>query len=162
MSFSNDNTSIINQLPITIDFGGEENFKDGLMTHLKKVSQVVNTKTGGLHVPNEKTNGDQYFTENNPQKFRNVYRVTVDFGYLPNNTTASVAHGINFNNQFSTVKIYGSASDQGNLLYLPLPYPSATNANIIELSLDATNVIIKTGANRSSYYATVDIEYLKN
>lgn len=163
MSFSNDNSSITNQLPISVDLiNSDEDIRDVLSQLYKRIANTVNTKEGGLYVQYETATSSQYFTEDNPQQFRNVYRVTVDFGNLPNNTTKSVAHGIDFNDQFVATRIYGTATDQGNLSYLPIPYSSATANKIIELSVDGTNVNITTGIDRTSYNAIIVIEYLKN
>jgi hypothetical protein len=161
MSYSNDNSSITNQLPLTIDIK-EEDIWDSFSNAYKKIANSVNSKEGGLYIQNETATSAQYFTQNNPQVYRNVYRVTVDFGNLPNATTKSVAHNIGFTNQYVATRIYGGATRQGPFHYLPLPFPSATANNVIEVSVDATNVTITTGIDRSNYIATIVIEYLKN
>ena len=113
MSFSSDEPQITNQLDTTVDFEGEEKlFKDTLTNAYRKVATTVNSKTGGLYQPREISNSEQYFTPSNPQKQRNVYRMTVDFGPLPNATTKSVSHGINFTSEFAATKIYGTATDR--------------------------------------------------
>ena len=163
MSYSSDNAQITNQLETTVDFEGEEKlFKDTLTNAYRKVATTVNSKTGGLYQPREISNSEQYFTPKNPQKLRNVYRMTVDFGALPNNTTKTVSHGINFTSEFTMTKIYGAASDVDSLQYIPLPYSSATGANI-ELFVTGSNVTIITNSDRSNFIiAYVVIEYCKN
>lgn len=162
MSFSNDNAQITNQIPTTIDFTGDESiFKETLTSSFRKVANTVNSKTGGLYQPQELSNSEQFFTPSNPQKQRNVYRMTVDFGVLPNNTTKSVPHGINFTSEFTLTKAYGASTDADSLLYIPLPYASATGANI-ELLITASQVTIITNSNRSNFIITyVVIEYCK-
>lgn len=162
MSYSSDNPQITNQLETTVDFEGSERlFKDTLTNAYRKVATSVNAKTGGLYQPQEISNSEQYFTPNNPQKLRNVYRMTVDFGGLPNNTTKSVSHGINFTSEFTLTKAYGASTDADSLLYIPLPYASATGANI-ELLITASQVTIITNSNRSNFIITyVVIEYCK-
>lgn len=163
MSYSSDNAQVTNQLDTTVDFGGEERiFKDTLTNAYRKVATTVNSKTGGLYQPREISNSEQFFTPNNPQKLRNVYRTTIEFGALPNNTTKSVSHGINFTSQFTLTKAYASASDTEGLLYLPIPYASASGSNI-ELLINASTVTIITNSNRSNFDITyVVIEYCKN
>lgn len=162
MSFSNDNPQVTSQLPLDTDLGGDEkDFKGTLSNLLRRTANTVNAKTGGLYQPQELSNSEQYFTPNNPQKQRNVYRMTVDFGALPNNTTKSEPHGINFTSEFAVTKIYGAATDADSLLYIPLPYASATGANI-ELLITAGEVTIITNSDRSNFIiAYVVIEYCK-
>lgn len=162
MSFSNDNAQITNQIPTTIDFTGDESiFKETLTSSFRKVANTVNSKTGGLYQPQELSNSEQFFTPSNPQKQRNVYRMTVDFGVLPNNTTKSVPHGINFTSEFTLTRVYGASTDSDSQLYIPIPYASATGSNI-ELLITASQVTIITNSNRSNFIITyVVIEYCK-
>ena len=159
---SNDNPQVTNQLPLDTDLEGDEkDFKGTLSNILRRTSNTVNTKTGGLFQPQELSNSEQYFTPNNPQKQRNVYRMTVDFGTLPNATTKSVSHGINFTSEFTLTHAYGASTDADSLLYIPLPYASASG-NDIELLITASTVDIITNSNRSNFIITyVVIEYCK-
>lgn len=159
---SSDNPQVGNQLPISIDFSGkEELFRDTLDNTYKRIANSVNTRTNGLFQPREVGNSEQYFTPNDPQVQRNVYRMTVDFGALPNTGTKTVAHGITFTSTFAATHIYAAATDPVNLLYIPIPYASATG-NDIELLINATNVVIITNSNRSNFtICYVVIEYCK-
>ena len=163
MSYSSDLPQITNQLDTTVDFDGEEKiFKDTLTNAYRKVATTVNSKTGGLYQPREISNSEQFFSPGNPQKLRNVYRMTVDFGALPNNTTKSVPHGINFTSEFTLTQTYGASTDTQGLLYIPIPYASASGSNI-ELLITASEVTIITNSNRSNFDITyVVIEYCKN
>lgn len=95
---------------------------------------------------------------------RPMFRVVVDFGALPNNATKSVAHGITTTQNWSLVKLNGTATDPGATtmtLGVPIPYASSTAADIIELNMDATNIIITTGVDRTAFTRTfVVIEYI--
>lgn len=159
---SNDLPQVTNQLPLDTDLeGNEKDFKGILSNFLRRTANTVNTKTGGLYQPIELSNSEQYFTPSNPQKQRNVYRMTVDFGALPNNTTKSVPHGINFTSEFTATRIYGASTDADSLLYIPLPYASASGADI-ELLINASSVTIITNSDRSNFIITyVVIEYCK-
>lgn len=77
---------------------------------------------------------------------KHIYKKTINFGTLPNNTTKNVAHGIT--NIGNVIKIEGwtYASSQG---WFPLPFAS-TGSYPIEVKATATNVVIVTTIDRSS------------
>jgi len=163
MSFSSDVPLQANQLPISIDFPptDDQAFLDTLSLAYKRTADSVNTKEGALYQPTELATFQKYFKETNTQNFRNVYRMTVDFGALPAAGSKPVAHNIAFTSQFRTTRIYGSATNPVNRSYIPLPYASAIGDDI-ELSIDATDVIITVASDKSAYTAcTVVIEYTK-
>ncbi len=161
--FSSDQPLVANQLPVSVDFPRDaEEFLDTITLLYKRIAFAVNTKEGSLYIPREIANFQQYFTPSDPQRLRPVYRRTVDFGALPNAGVKTVAHGIAFDSNFTTTRIYGSATDPVGLTYLPLPYASNTAGASIEMFINATNVVIATGSNRSNYTrCTVVIEYMK-
>ncbi len=168
MSFSSDPALLANQLPISLQLPNldqPELFVEQVELFYKRIANSVNTKEGALYQLLETATFQQYFTTyfaDQRPNFRPVYRKTIDFGTLPNTGTKSVAHGINFTSTFTTTRIYGSATDPVGLQYLALPYASPTDANNIELYVDATNVTIITGSNRSAFTrCTVVIEYTK-
>jgi hypothetical protein len=160
---SSDPALLANQLPISLSVPSEwERAQPILELFLKRVSDSVNTKEGGLYNLIETAAFIQYFTAGTPNTFRPVYRMTVNFGALPNATTKSVAHGINFTNAFTATRIYGAATDPTDMLYIPIPYASSTANKNIEIYVDATNVNIVTGINLTAYTTTyVVIEYTK-
>lgn len=164
MSFSSDPALLANQLSVSLDFPEPDNkeFNNMLTLFTKRTVDAVNTKEGALYWPVEVATFQQYFTPSDPQNNRPTYRMTVNFGALPNTTTKSVAHGIDFGPSFNATRIYGAATDPVNLLYLPLPYASPDDATNIEMYIDATNVVITTGSDRSTFpICTVVIEYTK-
>lgn len=158
MSFSSDIPSLQNQLPLSIEFTSDV---DVLINELNDVYQgiasAVNNKTGGLYVPLEKINSDQYFDSTNTQRLKNVYRMVVDFGALPDTATKSVAHNISgWDSNFRLTRAFGGATDPTGLSAIPLPNDG------IFLSNDSTNVTITTVSNRSNYTSsTVVLEYTK-
>ena len=162
--FSSDNALVANQLPISVDFPADQrNFLDAITLLYKRIASAVNTKEGALYLPQELATFQQYFTPSDPQRLRAVYRKVVDFGALPNTGAKAVAHGISFTSDFSTTRIYASATDPVNLIYVPIPFADVTPANSISLFLDGTNIYITTGINRSNFTrCTVVIEYVKN
>lgn len=161
---SSDQPLVANQLPISVDFPQDpQEFINTISLLYKRIANSVNTKEGALYLPQELATFQQYFTPNDPQKLRNVYRKVIDFGALPNTAVKLVAHGIAFNSEFTTTRIYGSATDPVNLVYVPLPFADPTAANSISLFAGGTDVVVQTGANRSNFTrCTVVIEYVKN
>lgn len=141
-----------------------------LYQNVNTIALALNTKDSGYYVTSEFVNGQIYFQ--NPAlnsltttlpTLRQVFRTVVNFGTLPNATTKSVAHNIPINAAYSFTRIYATSSDQVALTYIPIPYASPTDADNIELNVDATNVNITTGSNRTNYTVTyVVLEYIKN
>ncbi len=138
-----------------------------LRQSINNVALVTNIKDSGYYLPAEFVNGQLYFpnpdlTVTNPGAknavYRQVYRMVVDFGALPNTATKSVAHNIpNISADFTFTRMYGAASDPIGLSYLAIP-----NADIT-LTADVTNVNITTVANLTAYTRTlVVLEYLKD
>jgi hypothetical protein len=164
MSFSSDIPLQSNQLSVSVEFPKPDDsaFLDTLSLTYKRIADAVNTKEGALYQPVETATFQKYFKPAETQNFRNVYRMTINFGTLPNTTSDTEPHNIDFTENFRVTRIYGAATDPVNLLYIPLPYASASGADI-ELSLDATNVIITTASNRTAFTeSTVVIEYTKS
>lgn len=149
-------------------------FKDFLVRLYQttnNIANITNIKDSGYYVETEFVNGQLWFenktlssiTSQSPE-YRQVFRRVIDFGALPNASAKSVAHGIGPTTAFTFTRIYGTASDTTGLTYLPIPYASqAAATSSIELSVDATNVIIDTGAVDRTAYDTcyVVLEYIK-
>jgi len=138
-------------------------FKD-FLTRLRQtintMSIVINLKDTGYYITDEIANGQLYFpdpalnsTTTKLPVFRNVFRKVIDFGALPNTATQTAAHGITITSTFSFTRIYATATDPSTS-FIPIPYASPTAANNIELSVDATNVSITTGSDRTGYTTT--------
>jgi hypothetical protein len=134
------------------------------------VAMSVNTRDAGIYNTNEFVNGQTFFanpslsssTPTNASQ-RQVHRIVIDFGALPNTAAKSYVHGIPIKVGWSFTRIYGCASDPGNLLFLPLPYASNVAGSSIELSVDKTSVTVTTGSDRTAYITTyIVLEYLKN
>jgi len=152
---------------------GSDQFKElivRLALIVNRINLSVNTKETGIYDnANEFINSNQFFpnptfnssTDQTPE-YRAVYRTVINFGALPAAGTTSVAHGITCTTATSFTRIYATASDQVGLNYIPIPYASPVLANNIELSVDATNVNITVGSNRSAFTVCyVVLEYLQ-
>ena len=140
-----------------------------LYQNVNNISTAVNLKDSGYYDTQEFVNSQLYFPNpgNNSAMgktavYRQVNRLVINFGALPNTGTKSVAHGLTPNSSWTFTRIYGCASDTTGFNYIPLPYASPTLANNIELSVNATNVTVTTGSNRSNFNITyIVLEYLK-
>jgi len=146
-----------------------------LYQNLNRMSIALNTKDSGLYVTGSGTNqefvtGQTYFpnpalnssTPGTPT-MRQTLRRVINFGPLPNSGTIAMPHNLTVTPGFTFTRIYGCASDIVDFLYIPLPYASNTAGDNIELSVNATDVVITTAANYSNYTVTyVVIEYIKS
>ena len=133
------------------------------------IALMTNIKDTGYYILTEFVNGQTFFpnealSSTTPQspRPRQVFRKVVNFGALPNAASKTAAHGITIDSNLTFTRIYATASDPTGNSYLPIPYASATANNIIELSVDATDITITTGIDRTAYTTTyVVLEYLK-
>ena len=159
MSFTSNIPGLQNQLDVSVDLPHDlEGLRDAVNDFYQGLANNINSKEGALFIPVEKLTSGQYFIKNDPQNFRAVYRMTVDFGALPNTATKSVAHNIvGWNSQFRLTRAYGSATDPVGLQALPIPNDG------IFLKNDATNVIVTTTADFSAFTeSTIVLEFTKN
>lgn len=97
----------------------------------------------------------------NSQQDRPVFRTTLNFGVLGNAVTKSVPHNITVTSGLVWTRIAAVATDTTGLTGLPIPYVDPTAlANGIGINVDATNVNITTGSNRTNYnICLVVLEY---
>lgn len=140
-----------------------------LYQNLNLISVVLNTKDTGLYVDQEFINGQQFFpdptlnsTTAQSPTMRQVYRLVVNFGALPNAATKSVAHGLTITSGYSLTRLYAASTKNDQSCFLPIPYASPTlNQNIL-LNMDTTNINITTAIDYSAYTTTyVVIELIK-
>lgn len=89
-----------------------------------------------------------------------VYVKRVNFGALPNNTSKTVASGIDFASH-TLVKLEGIAKYSANNVAFPIPYAHAsTIGNNIAVNIDNSNyIVVTTGTNRSSYNGIINIYF---
>lgn len=166
--------------------------EDDMRTILVRLRQTINeialsnnTKDTGYYSKSEFLNGQRWFpdptlnstTAKSPIP-RQVYRLVVDFGALPNNSTKSVAHGLTIGSTWTCTRLYGAATDPSTS-FIAIPYSSGSvsidlsaitwddtsiiaSTDNISLSIDATNVNITTTTDKTGYTSCyVVIEYIK-
>lgn len=89
-----------------------------------------------------------------------IYKKTIDFGTLPNNTEISIAHGIS--NIGVVVKIEGAAKSSTTNNQIPLPFVSTTLANQIYVTTTPTDIVVGCGSDRSTLYGYITLYYTKS
>lgn len=91
-----------------------------------------------------------------------IYKKTVDTGALPNSANKSVPHGIT--NLHRVIKLEGYAYYPNTPTSYPLPFPShIAVGNVIDITVDATNIVLSTGVDRSNLTESyVTIYYTKS
>ena len=134
-----------------------------LYQNINAISLALNLKDSGYYVQQEFLTGQVFFPDaDNNSNGRQSFRTVINFGTLPNNTTGSMAHGIDVFNSFIFTRMYGCTSNQITMSYLPIPYASSATVDIIELFADATNVYVTTNSDLSAYTQTyIILEYVK-
>ena len=137
------------------------------------ISQYIDgtLNTAGENISQTQT-GEKWFDPNDSQKYRDGFRtvITIDGGLLNHGAgvaTQSQAHGIVTTDRTVFTRIYGAATDPGTssiISAIPLPYVDVDAlANGIEITVDATNVNLRYGADYSAYStAYVVLEYVDN
>ena len=161
-------TQIIEDIEINSDSFRE--FLVRLRQSINNVAIVVNLKDTGIYTTEEFVCGQVYFPDpsltslspTTPEP-RGVFRKTIICSALPNTGTSLTPHLIPVSSNYTWTRIYGTATDPIGLSGLPLPYASPTLADNVALEVSATDIIITTGSNRSSYTTVlVTVEYLQN
>lgn len=132
---------------------------------INDVIRNLNLKDTGIYDQNEYFNGQTWFPNINllESPERQVVRLVVNTGMLPNTGVLSVPHGIAPTNLYTFTRIYGAASDTTDLRYIPLPFTSTILADNIQLDVDAVNVNITTAINYNAFnFSYVVLEFLTN
>ncbi len=140
-----------------------------LYQNLNTIAITLNKKESALYPLAEFITGQSFFpdpslssTTTQAPTERQVFRKVINFGALPNATSKTAAHGLTITSTYSLTRLYGGATDPSTA-FIPLPYASPTAANNIELSMDATNVTVTTGSDRTAFTTCyIVIEYLKS
>lgn len=147
-----------------------DDFRLQLRKYLNDIVISLNVKETGFYIKNEVPTGGLFIptfstdTSTNLE-YRPIFRVVVDFGALPNNSTKSVPHGITTTQDYSIIRLNGVATEPGvNTLTeaLSIPMDGIPNNQRISLTMDVTNIIIETATDRTAFTRTfVVVEYIK-
>lgn len=90
---------------------------------------------------------------------KTIYKKTINFGALPNNTSKSVAHGISSRDNFITISGFAKNTSSGDVVPLPRAHPVASATH--DLYATSTNVIVTTASDRTAWNAYVTLTYTK-
>lgn len=151
MSFNNNIPSLANQVPESVDFPLDPTeLREQNIFLYRRLSSAMNTKEGALYVPEEISTFQRFFTPDDPQTFRNTYRILFDMvalngGNIAAGATVAFPHGLT--QIFTPTRIYGTATST-TPTYLPLPYSSSDTTKDIEIFLDNTNVTLINGSGQ--------------
>jgi len=115
--------------------------------YLTQTTNFLNSKSIGIYSNQIIPSGKQIYVSS--QSY-DVLRTTVVFGSLPNAATKSMAHNLSVNSSFRILNLYLAANNTTDLKYFCLQYYSIAPGDIV-LSMDATNVIVTTASDYSSY-----------
>lgn len=136
-----------------------------LYQNVNAIALALNVKDTGYYNTQEFVNGQLFFP--NPQQtsvgqsgpqFRQVYRLVVNFGPLPDNATASVPHGLTITPGTTFTRIYGVSNDQIDMEYITIPYANPS----IDVYVDQNNVNVTTFSDFSHYTITyIILEYIR-
>ena len=146
-----------------------DDFRLQLRKYLNNIASALNVKENGFYFEEETPTAGLFIPIATPNssanvKFRPMFRVVVDFGALPNNATKSIPHGITTTQDYSIIRLNGAATDPGVTTIteaIPIPFVS-TNPLQVVLTMDATNINITTGMDRTNFTRTfIVIEYIK-
>lgn len=151
-----------------VDVNSDE-FKEMLVelyNDLSDMANALNLKDSGYYNLDEFVTSAMLFPNPNASSslqpfWRQVFRQVINCGPLPNTGASATPHNIPITDTYSFLKIYGAASNQTGLSYLPLPYVSVSG-DAIEVNVDGTNVNIITQSDRTDYtLAYIIVEYVK-
>lgn len=152
--------SLIQSLEVSDEF---KEFLNKLTRVLNDMRILLDLKETGYYTLTEFVNSQSFFP--NPALssltaaapiYRNVFRKVINFGALPNASSASRAHGIPVNAPYTFTRMYGCASNPG-LSFVAIPNQD------IKLTADATNVTVTTSSAYVGYTTTyLILEYIKS
>ncbi len=153
-----------------------------LTDYLIKAAEAINSRGIGQYQDatldasndniSETITGEAWFTAGDANKFRYGSRTVINLTGGLNDFSGGIAnqtqrHGIATTENTRFTRIYGTATDSGVTTItsaIPIPFVDVdVLANSIELSIDATNVILRYGVDYSAFSeAYVILEWVEN
>lgn len=90
---------------------------------------------------------------------KTVFEKTIDCGYLPNNSSKNVAHGIT---NLSKIISWGGGIITDSGAYTPIPYIHGDGLQYsVSVLATSTDITLSTKTNRTTWYAYITIRYTK-
>ena len=154
MSYSSDQSLLSNQLSTTVEFDKDKKeFNDVLNLQYRRIVDSVNSKEGAFYLLQELASFKQLYTTGNPQKNRNVYRLTINKTNVAPGALAPFAHGIS--SVTDPMLIYASCkSADATPILFTVVYP--------DIYIDTTNVYFTNPLGVNLTTVTIVLEYTKN
>lgn len=123
-------------------------------------AKAVNNRDIAIYATTFEPCGQKYFIIGNDNKASDVGRICFDIPSILNGVT-TVAHGQTLRPTSVFTRIYGTGTNPSTL-YIPIPYVNvAVPANGIQLSVNATNIILTTtSADYTAFRAIIVLEYI--
>jgi len=129
---------------------------------VNNIAIVLNNKESGYHILEEFVSGAVYFNPNDtsPLSLRPEFQKFINVGVLGAGTTTT-AHGLTITSTWKFVSAIGMASDTIGFNYYPLPWASSAGATNIQVTVNATNVVIINNSGVSFTDCYINLKYLK-
>lgn len=124
-----------------------------LMLRINKIAYAINNRCVGIHTLEAISNGETYAPLSD-SNHRPVTQQTYLDGPLANAGALTIAHGITWDSTVTLVDIVATATDSSNLYAIPLPYVDVSSTPVtgdIEIYVDATNIVITSAGNASTF-----------
>lgn len=133
-----------------------------LYQRFNDVALALNSKDTGYYLNEEFVTGQNYFNpaDNSPLMLRPSYRIAFNTGVIDAGVTP-ITHGLIITSTWRFIRIYGSADSPASSLWYPLPFPSASGTNNIEVIVNTTQIIITNNSGIVFSSGMVVLEYLK-
>jgi hypothetical protein len=144
---------------IDIPFQDSKKMAEILDVRERHTASVVNNKESGVYPENEIVNSQSWFTQGNPQRFRQGFRTVFTIGAIAPGATFTLAHGLTI----VTMTNYWAQVITNVPDFRAVPYASVAGfTSQIEMNVTTTNIVIKNGAAAPAIVSGIAIlEYLK-
>ncbi len=123
------------------------------------IANAVNAREIGIYSLQQEVTGQKFFIQRNSAS-SDVGRKCFQIPSILNGTT-TIPHGIDIQGITVFTHIYGTATNPSTS-FLPIPYVNVgTPANGIQLSVNATNIVLTTtSADYTAYSAVIILEFV--
>lgn len=147
-------------IPTTIVIPSDFKAANPILTdYLKKIVAALNSKDIAQYNTQEVITGQQYFTPNDNNRFRQTYRKVVEFPTLAAGAN-NQPHNLGVVTTFTFTRIYGVAQNAAASLFVPLPQGGPNDA-MIEVGAANVTVTVPGAYSGAGWSALVTLEYIK-
>lgn len=155
--------SVQSYLPTTIVIPKDFESANPILTdYFKKIANALNSKDIAQYNTQEIITGQQFFTPNDNNRFRQTYRKAINFP-APLIAVNTLPHGLGALNTYTFTRIYGVFNNQTAGIFAPIPQGGA-NTSMLEVGQPAAADVTITAAaayQGANWSAIVVLEYIK-